>query len=80
MPQQWKDVTIIVPHISKNRTKCGSYRGISEVAHAGNISLKIISRLIIMSCKRVGILPEKPQWFPIESFYHRYDVRDSSVT
>ena len=44
MPQQWKDAIVMVPHKKKDRTKCGNYRTISLVAHAGNILLKIIAR------------------------------------
>ena len=42
----------------KDRTECGNYRGISLVAHAGKILLKINARRLSEYCERVGILPE----------------------
>ena len=42
----------------KDRTECGHYRGISLVAHAGKILLKIFARRLSEYCKRVGILSE----------------------
>ena len=59
MPQQWKDASIMVLHKKKDRTECGNYRGISLVAHAGKILLKIIARSLSEYCERVGILPEE---------------------
>ena len=59
MPQQCKDAIIIVLHKKKDRTECGNYRGISLVAHAGKILLKIIARRPSGYCDRVGILPEE---------------------
>ena len=63
MPQQRKYAIIIVLHKKKDRTECGSYRGISLVAHAGNILLKIITRRLSECCERVGILPEEQSGF-----------------
>ena len=63
MPQQWKYSIIMVLHKSKDRTKCGNYRGISRVAQAGKILLKIIARHLSECCERVGILPEKKSGF-----------------
>ena len=45
------------------RTECGSYRGISLVAHAGKILPKIITRRLTEYNERVGILPEKQSSF-----------------
>ena len=59
MPQPWKDAIITVLHIKKDRTECGNYRGISLVAHAGKVLLKIIARRLSEYCERVGILPEE---------------------
>ena len=39
--QQWKDAIIMVLHKKKDRTECGNYMGISLVAHADKILLKI---------------------------------------
>ena len=63
MPQQWKDAIIVVLHKKKDRTECGNYRGISLVAHAGKILLKIIARRLSEYCERVGILPEEQSGF-----------------
>ena len=63
MPQQWNDVIIMVLHKKKNRTECGSYRGISLVAHAGKILLKIIACRFSEYCERVGIPPEEESGF-----------------
>ena len=49
----------MVLHKKKDRTECGNYRGISLVAHAGKILLKIIVRRLSEYCERVGILPEE---------------------
>ena len=43
VPQQRKDATIKVLHKKKDRTECGNYRGISLVAHAGKVLLKVIA-------------------------------------
>ena len=59
VPQQWKDAIIMVLHKKKDRTECGNYRGISLVAHAGKILLKIIARRLSEYCERVGVLPEE---------------------
>ena len=63
MPQHWKyDITIVL-HKKNDRTECGNYRGISLVAHAGKILLKIIARRLGEYCERVGILPEEQSGF-----------------
>ena len=63
MPQQWKDTIIIVQHKEKDRTECGSYRGISLVAHAGKILVKIIAGRLNEYGERVRILPEEQSGF-----------------
>ena len=63
MPQQWKDVIIMVLHSKKDRTECGNYRGISLVAYAGKILLEIIARRLSEYCERMGILPEEQSGF-----------------
>ena len=63
VPQQWKDAIIMVLHKKKDRTECGNYRGISLVAHAGKILLKVIARCLSEYCERVGILPEEKGGF-----------------
>ena len=43
-------------HIKKDLAECGNYRGISLVARASKILLKIIARRLSEYCERVGIL------------------------
>ena len=62
-PQEWKDAIIMILHKKKDGTECGNYRGISMVAHAGKILLKIIARCLSEYCERVGILPEEQSGF-----------------
>ena len=63
MPQQWKHTIMMVLHKKKHRAECGNYRGISLVAHAGKILLKIIARRLSEYCERVGILPKERSGF-----------------
>ena len=63
VPQHWKDAIIMVLHKKKGRTEHGNYRGISLVAHAGRILLKIIARRLSVYCECVGILPEEQSGF-----------------
>ena len=63
MPQQWKYAIIVILHKKKDRTECGNYRGISLVAHASKILLKVIARRLSEYCERVGILPEEQSGF-----------------
>ena len=44
-------------------TECSNYMGISLVAHAGKILLKIIAHRLSDYCERVGILPEEQSGF-----------------
>ena len=58
----WReDVIIMVLHKKKDWTECGNSRGISLVAHAGKILLKVIARRLSEDryCQRVGILQEE---------------------
>ena len=59
MPQQWKDATIKVLHKKKYRTEWGNYCGISLVAHAGKVLLKVIAGRLCDYCERENILPEE---------------------
>ena len=63
VPQQWKYAIIMALHKKKDGTECGNYRGISQVAHAGKILLKIIARRISEYCERVWILPKEQSGF-----------------
>ena len=53
----------MVLHKKKDWTRCGHSRGISLVAHAGKILLKIIVRRLGEYCECVGILPEEQSCF-----------------
>ena len=61
--QQWKDAIIKALHKNKDRTEGSNYRGISLVAHAGKILLKIIARRLSDYCERSGVLPEEQSGF-----------------
>ena len=63
VPQQWKDAIIMVLHKKRDRAECDNYRGISLVANAGKIQLKIIAHRRSQYCQRVGILPEEQRGF-----------------
>ena len=59
MSQQWKDATIKVLHKKKDRAECGNYRGISLMAHAGKVLLKVIAGRLSDYCERENILREE---------------------
>ena len=59
VPQQWKDATIKEFHQKKDRTECGNYRGISLVAHAGKVLLRVIAGRLSDYCERENIRPEE---------------------
>ena len=59
VPQDWKDATIKVLHKQKDRTECSNYRGLSLVAHAGKVLLKIVANRLGDFCEEAGILPEE---------------------
>ena len=63
VPQQWKDATIKVLHKKRDRTECGNYRGISLVAHAGKVLLKVITGRLSDYCGRENILTEEQRGF-----------------
>ena len=59
VPQQRKYSTIKVLHKKNDRTECGTHRGISLVAHAGKVLLKVIAGRLSDYCEREHILPEE---------------------
>ncbi|CAB1101768.1 unnamed protein product [Ectocarpus sp. CCAP 1310/34] len=63
VPQQWKDATIKVLFKKGDTMECGKYRGISLVAHAGNVLLKVVATRLSHYCEREGILPEEQSGF-----------------
>ena len=66
VPQQWKFATIKVLHKKKDRTERGNYRGISLVAHAGKVLLKVIAGRVSDYCERENILPEEQCGFKLQ--------------
>ena len=54
VPQHGKDATK-----KKDRTECGNYRGISIVAHAGKLLLKVIAGRPSYYCEQESIIPEE---------------------
>ena len=59
VPQEWKDAIIKILHKKKDWTECSNYRGLSLVAHAGKVLLKIVANRLGNFCKEAGILPEE---------------------
>ena len=59
VPQRCRDGVIKVLHKKKDRTDCGSYRGISLVAHAGKALLKIVATRLSTYCEARNLLPEE---------------------
>ena len=66
VPQEWKDATIKVLHKKKDRTECSNYRGLSLVAHAGKVLLKIVANRLGDFCDQAGILPEEQCGFRLQ--------------
>ena len=61
-------------HKKKDRTECGNYRGISLVAHAGKVLLKVIAGRLSDYCERENIPPEeqcgfKPQRSTVDMMF-----------
>ena len=59
VPQRWRDAVIKVLHKKKDRTECGNYRGISLVAQAGKVLLKIVATRLSAYCEARNLLPEE---------------------
>ena len=59
VPQRWRDAVMKILHKKKDRTECGNYRGISLVAHAGKVLLKIVATRLRAYCEARNLLPEK---------------------
>ena len=74
MPSSWYSIK------KKDQTECSNYTGISLVAHAGKILLKIIARRLSEYCERVGTLPEEQSGFRPDRSTTDIDVCGSSVT
>ena len=54
VPQLWKDAAIQVLHKKKDPTECGNYRGVSLIAHAGKVLMKIVTLRLDSCLKRRG--------------------------
>ena len=48
---------IKVLHKKKDRTEYGNYRGISLVAHAGKVLLRIVATRLSVYCEARNLLP-----------------------
>ena len=59
VPQQWKYAVITVLHKKGDKMKCGNYRDISLVSHAGKVLLKVVVRRLGAYCEAKGLLPEE---------------------
>ena len=59
VPQRWRDAVIKVLRKKKDRTECGNYRGISLVAHAGKVLLKIVATRLSAYCEARNLLLEE---------------------
>ena len=63
VPQEWKYASIKVLYKKKDRTECSNYRGLSLVAHAGKVLLKIVANRLGTFCEEAEILPEEQSSF-----------------
>ena len=63
VPQRWRDAVIKVLHKKNDRTEYGNYRGISLVAHAGKVLLKIVATRLSAYCEARNLLPEEQYGF-----------------
>ena len=53
-------------HKKKGPTDCGNYRGISLVAHAGKVALKIVALRLGSYLERERLLPESKCGFRLD--------------
>ena len=58
VPQLWKDAVIQVLRKKKDPADCDNYRGISLVAHAGKVFLKIVALRLGSYLERKRLPPE----------------------
>ena len=59
VPQRWRKAAIKVLHKKKDRTECGNNRGISLVAHAGKVLVKIVATRLSAYYEASILLPEE---------------------
>ena len=79
VPQRWRDAVIKVLHKKKDRTECGNYRGISLVAHAGKVLLKIVATRLSAYCEARNLLPEEQCGFRPHDGYDVYGPKATRV-
>ena len=63
VPQEWKDAILIVLHTGGDKTECGNHRGISLVAYAGKVLLKVCTRRLSAYCEAKRLLPEEQRGY-----------------
>ena len=79
VPQRWQDAVITVMHKKKDITECGNYRGISLMALAGKVFLKIVATRLSAYYEARNLLPEEQYGLPTP-FDDGYDVRGPKAT
>ena len=55
-------IPVVLLH-KKDKTECSNYRGISLIAHAGKILLKVVATRLSYYCESEGLLPEEQSGF-----------------
>ena len=76
VPQGWEKMTFKILHKKKYRNECGNNKGLSLMAHAGEVILKIVTIRPDDLCEAAGILFEEQCGFrPQRSATDMYDVR-----
>ena len=78
VPKRWRDAVIKVLHKKKDRFECGNYRGISLVAHAGKVLLKIVATRLSAYCEELAA--GRAVWVPPTPFDDGDDVCDPKAT
>ena len=59
VPQHWKYATNSSLYKTRDRTECGTYRGLLLVAHARRVLLKVIAGRLNDDCERENTLTEE---------------------
>ena len=78
-PPAMDDAIMKVLHEKEDRTDCNTCRGVSLVAHAGNILLKIVASRLSNYCETEELLPEEQGGFPPRTINDWYVVRRAPV-
>ena len=80
VPQRWRHAVIKILHKTKDRTECGNYRGISLVAHAGKVLLKIVATRLSAYLRGEELAAGRAVWVPPTPFDDGYDVCGPKAT